>query len=495
MSDELLDLSQVRIDPAIALQVPASLTLRRKVLPFAQVDQRVFVACANPQDAAALRALKRHFKQLEVVVRRAEASSLQAALDRTYGDGDTRHFARSDTTRVRLAAGAEIDDDAVSRCDELLRAAILRQASDLHIDPERDGVRVRLRVDGQLEDLPRLPLDALAGVISRFKVLSDMDIAEKRAPQDGRFTHRFGAGKVVELRTATLPTQHGERMTLRLLALQTAELTLEKLGLFPEQLALVDAHLKRPHGMFLVTGPTGSGKSTTLYAAVRRLIAMRPLNVITVEDPVEFDMQGAAQVEVDSADKVSFLRALRSILRHDPDVVMIGEVRDRETADVAIKASLTGHLVLSTLHTNSALGAITRLRDMGVEPYLLAACLRLVAAQRLVRQLCRRCAVPRALAPDEAALFGQPQRAGAEVKEPRGCLYCGGRGLVGRLGLFEVVELAGVWRERVAGGYSEPQLLDAMRADGLPTLADNALRRVLAGDTPVSEALAAVATG
>ena len=488
---ERLDVSQVKIDPAVALAVPPTLSLRRRVLPFARVNGTVHVACANPSDAAVMHALKRHFKSEPLKLQAAEPKSLQAALEQTYGAAAPKSTRR--LLRARQAQAVEGEDEGtVGLCMDLLRAAVLRQASDLHIDPEFDGIRIRLRVDGQLDDYRKLPLEQLSSLISRFKVLSDMDIAERRAPQDGRFTHEYGDGKAVELRVATLPTKYGERMTLRLLALQTEELTLERLGMFPDQLSDFDAQLQQPHGLLLVTGPTGSGKSTTLYAGIRRLIAARSLNVITVEDPIEFDIHGVAQVEVDSGDKVSFQKALRSILRHDPDVIMIGETRDRETADVALQAALTGHLVFSTLHTNSAVGAISRLRDMGLEPFLLAATLRLSAAQRLVRQLCTSCREPRPLSAREAELLERPAHAGMPVYEAQGCVYCAGRGHSGRIGLFELVRLSGEWSERIASAQNEPQLLEAMREQGIPTLSDSAFRRVKEGRVAVNDALAAM---
>jgi len=501
-SEEPLDLSHVRIDPAVALVLPATLSKRRKLLPFARLEGVVCVACANPADVAAQRAVQRHFGEPVRFVP-AELKSLEAALERTYGDdpGGGRGSASlrapggaRPTGTLRRGLAEAPDEDAVSLCNELLRAAILRQASDVHIDPQREGVRVRLRCDGVLEDYATLETSVLAGLMSRFKVLAGMDIAEKRAPQDGRFSHDYGASQSLELRAATLPTKYGERLTLRLLALQTESLTLEKLGLEAGPLERVDRNLARPHGLILVTGPTGSGKSTTLYAGLRRLLAGRALNAITVEDPIEFDIDGVAQVEVDSTDKVSFGRALRSILRHDPDVIMIGEIRDRETADVAIKAALTGHLVLSTLHTNTAAGAVTRLIDMGVERYLVAATLRLAVAQRLARRLCQRCRVPQTLELAEATLFGLPEAAGETIYAPGGCLYCGGRGLSGRTGLFELLEVTRVWNERIASGADEATLIAAMQADGIPTLGQAALAALRSGEIPLTEAAGAVAT-
>jgi type II secretory ATPase GspE/PulE/Tfp pilus assembly ATPase PilB-like protein len=490
--DGPLDLSQVRIDPAVALVLPATLSRRRHLLPFARLEGTVCVACANAEDVAAQRAVQRHFGEPVRFVP-AEPQSLEAALERTYGD-DPGGNTGARSAAAGLRRGEAPDEDAVSLCNDLLRAAILRQASDVHVDPQRESVRVRLRCDGVLEDYATFETSVLPGLMSRFKVLAGMDIAEKRAPQDGRFSHDYGANQSLELRAATLPTKYGERLTLRLLALQTESLTLEKLGLEPGPLERVDRNLARPHGLILVTGPTGSGKSTTLYAGLRRLLGGRALNAITVEDPIEFDIDGVAQVEVDSSDRVSFGRALRSILRHDPDVIMIGEIRDRETADVAIKAALTGHLVLSTLHTNTAPGAVTRLIDMGVERYLVAATLRLAVAQRLARRLCQRCRVPQTLELGEATLFGVPDAAGETIYAPGGCLYCGGRGFSGRTGLFELLEVTADWNQRIASGTDEAGLVAAMQAEGIPTLSQAALAALRAGEIPLTEAATAVAT-
>jgi len=291
---------------------------------------------------------------------------------------------------------------------------------------------------------------------------------------------------------ATLPTKYGERMTLRLLALQTEGLTLEHLGMSGGDLKVIERALAQPHGMVLVTGPTGSGKSTTLYASLRRIREQRELNIVTIEDPVEYDIVGVAQVEVDAADKVSFSKALRSVLRHDPDVVMIGEIRDRETADIAIKASLTGHLVLSTLHTNTAPSAITRLADMGVERYLIGATLRLVMAQRLVRRLCGRCRTTSTIAEQTAAALRRPGLVGNVSYEPGGCVYCASRGYTGRVGVFELLEIDEAQARRIAEGADEGELVSAMRERGAPSLADDAVEKLLTGMTSPREVLGAV---
>ena len=494
---ELLNLDRVKIDPAWALRVPQALATRGKVLPFAALNNRVYVACLSEQDSAALQAVQRYVK-LPVVAQAAEPASLDRALARVFANAPLSLQAQGSPQPggPRGAADSrnpETDDTAVSLCDELLYAAILRQASDIHIDPDHDGVEIRFRVDGVLESYRRLPTEAHGGMLSRFKVLSEMDIAEKRAPQDGRFTHRLGTGgQEIDIRTATLPTRHGERMTLRLLALSTSALTLERLGMLDRDLGIFQTALDKPHGMILLTGPTGSGKTTTLYAAVRRLIGRESLNVITIEDPVEYDIAGVAQVEVDSADKVSFGKALRSVLRHDPDVVMIGEIRDQETADVAIKAALTGHLVFSTLHTNSAASAVTRLADMGVERFLIAATLRLSVAQRLVRSLCSHCRKPHELTTSEAAALRRPELAGRTTFEPAGCMYCAGRGFTGRLGLFEMMPVDETLSRMIAEGAEEARLLEFMRESHLPRLLDDALEKLWNGDASLRDVLSAV---
>ncbi|HWB00849.1 MAG TPA: GspE/PulE family protein [Pirellulales bacterium] len=491
----LLDMDQVRVDPAWALRVPVPLAVRRQVLPFACIDGKVHVACLDVNDVSALQAVER-FVGCPVAPELAEPTSLKRVLNRVFGRG-TGGRGNEGGAPLRIndprTASDPDSSDAVALCDELMYAALVREASDIHIDAAQDHVSVRLRVDGVLETYRKLPASVLTGLVSRFKVLGGMDIAEKRAPQDGRFTHQFGAtGQSIDVRVATLPTKHGERMTLRLLALKTESLTVERLGMRPRDLALFENAIARPHGMILLTGPTGSGKTTTLYAALRRLITVRGGNIITIEDPIEYDIPGVAQVEVDTGDKISFDRALRSVLRHDPDIVMIGEIRDFETADVAIKASLTGHLVFSTLHTNSAASVVTRLADMGVEPFLIGATVRLAAAQRLVRRLCVHCRRPRPLTTEEAAALNRLDAAGQMVYDPVGCLYCANRGYVGRLGLFELFPSDEEVSRQIAQGCNEAQLIEEMRRRGIGTLVDDAYEKLLLGETSVREVLSTV---
>jgi type II secretory ATPase GspE/PulE/Tfp pilus assembly ATPase PilB-like protein len=507
MTDEArataLNMDQIKIDPQVALSLPAAVAIRRQILPFSCKDDVVYVACADLDDAAGLDAVQRITGKTPVPTL-AEPASLQRAISRVYSGAQRdsrggRTGSRGHSIDLNRPAGDMEGEDAVELGNELLHAAVMRQASDIHIEPGKEGVRIRFRVDGELADFRTLPASRLPSLISRLKVLSGMDIAEKRAPQDGGFSHRYGSGasaRTVDIRSATLPTRYGERMTLRLLALGAETLTLENLGMLPADHRHVERLLLKPHGLVLLTGPTGSGKSTTLYAIIRKLAAGGGLNIITVEDPIEYEIAGVSQVEVEAADKVNFSKALRSILRHDPDVLMIGEIRDEQTLDVAVKASLTGHLVLSTLHTNSAAGVVTRLVDMGAQRYLLAATLQLAVAQRLVRRLCQHpgCRRERQLTEAQALSLGSPAKAGQTVYDAGGCMYCDGRGYSGRVGLFELMPVEARLAEQITAGVSEGDLEAARVEQGFATLRQDAVAKVLAGRISLADAVEAVGT-
>ncbi|MBE0434358.1 MAG: Flp pilus assembly complex ATPase component TadA [Methylomicrobium sp.] len=478
-----LDIGTVRIDPACALRLPANIAVRRKVLPFLEKDGVMHIAAGAPNNMTMTGAVERMVK-MPVVFWQAEPEPLERILQQVYGSATA-------VKTLPVGGAAQPGNDAVDLGDKLLYAAYIRQASDIHIDPGYNGARIRFRVDGQLETYDMVKHSIYTELASRLKVMASLDIAEKRLPQDGRFSHQFvSGGRRVDVRVATLPTKYGERITMRLLALQTGELTLNKLGFIYEHRTLIEKFLRRTQGMMILTGPTGSGKTTTLYAAIRMLLEERDVNIITIEDPIEYEIEGVAQCEVDpTSNKVDFAKALRSILRHDPDVVMLGEIRDQETANIAIKAALTGHMVLGTLHTNSAAATVTRLIDMGVEPYLVAAALRLAVAQRLLRRLCKHCRIIRPLTEAEAIALGRIDLAGRSVYEPTGCVYCGNRGYSGRIGLYELLELRADWARDITEGGGEAKLIDNMRESGMYSLLDDAIDKLLSGETSYSEVL------
>jgi len=382
----------------------------------------------------------------------------------------------------------ESEDDApiIRLINALLTQAIKEDASDIHIEPYEAKLVVRFRVDGVLREVltPRRVLAPL--LVSRIKVMSRLDIAEKRLPQDGRISLRV-AGRAVDVRVSTIPTGQGERVVMRLLDKQAGRLNLSHLGMSDETHVGMDKVIQKPHGIILVTGPTGSGKTTTLYAAIVQLNDHKR-NIMTVEDPVEYNLEGISQTNVNMKVEMSFARGLRAILRQDPDVVMVGEIRDLETAEIAVQASLTGHLVLSTLHTNSAVGAVTRLRDMGVEPFLLSSTLLGVLAQRLIRLLCPDCKTPYVANAVDCERFGLDPANPPTFYRAEGCKSCNYQGYRGRSGIYELVTMDDTLRTMVHDGSGEHEIERYARKSS-PSIRQDGLRRVLAGDTTVEEVL------
>ncbi|MCH2060616.1 MAG: GspE/PulE family protein [Verrucomicrobiales bacterium] len=482
--DEILDMDDVVIDPSVAMRIQSNIAMRRMVLPVAVVSGEVMVACADPEDPATLRAVKRAFSET-IVLRKAESDSLRKALRKVH----------SATTSRAGAAVTGDGEEFVRIVDEMIGAAILRQASDIHIEPEKNCTMVQLRVDGHIEAFRDYPASLHSGIVSRIKVISALDIAEKRVPQDGQISYQQqGEASSLNIRVATIPVRHGEKLTLRLLGIQSEKLTLENLGMSEIDREAFEANLANPHGMILLTGPTGSGKTSTFYAALRHIQSQGGESLITIEDPVEYDLAEIPQVEVD-ADRLTYATALRSVLRHDPDVIMIGEIRDQETAEIAVRSAITGHLVLSTLHTNSAAGAVARLLDIGVPPFLAAATIRLVAAQRLVRVLCQRCRTPRGLTSREAMLLGDPQLESQEVYDKGSCLHCAGKGFTGRIGIFELLPINEKFSTMISQHATEQELIEEMSRQQLRTLRSHGLKKILAGETTVDEILRTTMTG
>jgi len=382
----------------------------------------------------------------------------------------------------------EQEDDApiIRLINAILGEAIKENASDIHLETFEKRLVVRFRVDGILREVLEPKRELAALLVSRVKVMARLDIAEKRVPQDGRISLKVG-GREVDIRVSTLPSANGERVVLRLLDKQAGRLSLQHLGMRAEDRALMEATVRKPHGILLVTGPTGSGKTTTLYASLVSLND-HTRNILTVEDPIEYHLEGIGQTQVNTKVDMTFARGLRAILRQDPDVVMVGEIRDKETAEIAVQASLTGHLVLSTLHTNSAIGAITRLVDMGVEPFLLSSSLLGVLAQRLVRVLCPACKEPYEADEAECALLGVPASSPPTLYHARGCAQCHQQGYRGRTGIYELVVFDETMRTLVHSRAAEQDMIRHARTLG-PSIRDDGRRKVLEGVTTVEEVL------
>jgi general secretion pathway protein E len=445
-------------------------------------NHSVEVLVSSATAPAAIAEVSRRFGR--IALRRMERSELEAEIASAYAGagGDASQVADEfdadlDLTKLLQDVPAiedllESSDDApvIRMINALLTQSLREGASDIHIEPFEQTSVVRFRIDGTLRDVVRPRKAIHASLISRIKIMSQLDIAEKRLPQDGRITLRIG-GKPVDVRVSTLPTGHGERAVLRLLDKEAGRLDLSHLGMSPDLLPKFDNQINQPHGIVLVTGPTGSGKTTTLYAALSRLNATTT-NILTVEDPIEYDLIGVGQTQVNARIDMTFAKALRAILRQDPDVIMIGEIRDLETAQIAVQASLTGHLVLATLHTNDAAAAVTRLLDMGIEPFLLSSSLLGVMAQRLVRKLCPHC-----------------KRSDGEHWHAVGCERCGHTGYQGRVGVYELLETTDQIRAQIHNRASEAEIRETAQKSGMKTMREDGERWLRDGTTTQAELL------
>ncbi|MGB7408142.1 MAG: ATPase, T2SS/T4P/T4SS family [Pontixanthobacter sp.] len=454
------------------------------------------VVCIHRTDASLATLLEVQRLYGSITWRPVSDDAFAAALQTQYRDSASLVADVTAGDEIDLAtladSAAEVDDLLDTRDDSpvirlinaLLLQAIKEGASDIHIETQERRLIVRFRIDGVLRDMIE-PKRALAPLlVSRIKVMARLDIAEKRIPQDGRVTLRIG-GHDVDVRVSTIPTQHGERVVMRLLDRGAVELDLASLGMNARNCELLDRLLKRPNGIIFVSGPTGSGKTTTLYAALTRLND-RVSNIMTVEDPIEYELEGIAQTQVNHRTDMSFARGLRAILRQDPDVIMVGEIRDGETAEVAVRASMTGHLVISTLHTNSAIGSITRLIDIGVERYLLAPMVIGLLAQRLVRKLCPHCCEERVAEETDALLLDGAIEAGETIHVPVGCDACHNDGYRGRTGIHEVVPIDKTMEALIHDGASEAELTRQARQTS-PSLLDDGVLKIREGLTSVAE--------
>ena len=499
---EFVELADYPVDRTAVALLPGTVCRRYTVLPVGFAGGALVLAMSNPgnvvavDDARAIsgmavRTVVATHDDLTAAIDRycradEEIDDLASAMEESQGEAD------ADLSQI----GDVVEDDApiVRFVNLLVTQAIQDRASDIHIEPAEKDLMVRYRIDGVLHEMQRAPKQIQSGVISRLKIMSDIDIAERRKPQDGRMsvTHN---GRKIDLRVATLPTVWGEKVVMRILDNSTASLDLRELSFLDDNYQTYRESYTKPYGMILVTGPTGSGKSTTLYATLNA-VARPEINVITVEDPVEYRLPGINQVQVNPKAGLTFASALRSILRSDPDVVLLGEIRDHETAQIAIEAALTGHLVLSTLHTNDAPSAVTRLVEMGIEPFLVGSALDCVVAQRLARRLCSKCREP--YIPSEVELIAArfPWTPGDEIPtlhRPAGCAACSRTGYKGRMAIHEVMRVTEDIERHAVARSSAAEIGKTAREQGMITLRDDGWTKVLLGDTSVEEILRVVA--
>ena len=495
-----ISISDYEIDREILDAVDEETARKYQIIPLDRTDSQLTVAVTDPDDIHQLDEIKIKTRAKEIQTVISLPREIEAAIDKYYKAEDP-----ASETYSAMLEGLEEDIEVVQDQDDesgsddvdaapvirlvnmLVSEAIRHRVSDIHIEPEERSVRIRYRMDGVLKEMPGIPKKMQSAVICRIKIIAELDIAERRKPQDGRFRMRVD-NKTVDFRVSTVPTVHGEKVVMRLLDKSNLQLDLTKLGFEPESLAKFEKAIKRPFGMIIVTGPTGSGKSTTLYSALSR-INDPAKNIMTVEDPVEYQVKGINQIQTRPEIGMGFSEVLRSFLRQDPDVIMLGEIRDLDTASIAIKAALTGHLVLSTLHTNDAPSSLNRLVDMGIEPFLVGASLILVVAQRLARRICGSCKVPYTPNADLLTQLGVDPVQGKDLTfyEGKGCPACNDTGYRGRLALYEVLEMDDDLSDAAIKGLSNQEIKAIARRNGMMTLRDSGIAKIIEGITTVSE--------
>src|SRR6186997_1543108 len=490
---EFVDLAEHPIDPTATTLLPEALARRYRAIPIGERDGKLLVAMSDPANVYALDDI-RTITNRDVQPLVATAGDVERAIQKFAGmDGQVEALANVAADAIegeeeQMEAALE-DAPIVKLVNAIMTQAVGDRASDVHIEPAERNVRIRFRVDGVLhEPMPPAPKNIQGGLISRLKVMADLNIAERRVPQDGRISMKVG-GRALDLRVATLPTVHGEKVVIRVLDKSNALLRLEDLGFLEESYKQFSKSFKKPYGAILVTGPTGSGKSTTMYSTLN-ILNEEDKNIITVEDPVEYRLAGVNQMQVNPKAGLTFAAALRSILRADPDIVLIGEIRDKETATIAIEAALTGHLVLSSLHTNDAPSAISRLVEMEVETFLVASAIDAVVAQRLFRVLCERC--KEAYKPEHAELLaaGYPDWLIPEIEtlyRPVGCAACSNTGYRGRMGLYEVMPMTEEIERLTVERASAESIKTVAIQQGMITLRDDGLEKVRMGITSIEE--------
>lgn len=490
----IVELQSIDIPPEVKGLISTSVLKKYKILPieYAENNMNVLrVAMADPMDMDAMDDVSIITGcQVEPLI--ATPRNILMAIDRLYGSEETA-AALDEYAKERFGTEEEEDlgnedvnnSPIVVLVKEVIEKAARQRASDIHIEPLEKTVRIRYRIDGTLYEKGRYDIKLLPAMSARIKIIGGMDISEKRKPQDGRITQMVDRTEY-DIRVSILPTVYGEKCVMRLASKTALNREKSQLGFKPNEMERFDHILKNPHGILLVTGPTGSGKSTTLYTALSELNT-EDVNIITVEDPVEANIDGINQVHVNPKANLTFASALRSILRQDPDIIMIGEIRDQETASIAVQASITGHMVVSTLHTNSSASTVTRLADMGIEPYLIADSVVGIIAQRLVRRLCPNCKKPRMATEEEKELMGCDPAKDVEIFEPGGCVQCDQMGYKGRIGVYEILQMSPNLKRIISKGGDADEIKDQAMKEGMHTLKMSAAEYVLTGVTSIHE--------
>ncbi len=498
---EFVDLSARPVDLAAVALLPAEIARRCELVPIGRVDERtLLVAMADPTNVVAIDDVEIHtgFSVRAVV---ATPEDIAGVISQTSRLDETVHqVIEEEAEQHELEATAldaaelreAVETPVVKLVNSLLSQAVSQGASDVHFEPGPSEMRVRLRVDGVLQEAARVPARMVPPLISRIKIMCELDISERRLPQDGRLGLIVG-GAPIDIRVVTMPTVHGETVVMRLLDRSAGLIDLDRLGLEAGARAQLDDAIGQAHGSVLVTGPTGSGKSTTLYAILNAL-NQPDRNIVTIEDPVEYQLSGITQVPVNLRSGLSFAAGLRSMMRADPDIIMVGEIRDRETAQISIEAALTGHLLFSTMHTNDAPSAITRLVEMGIEPFLVASSVRCVVAQRLTRMLCTNCRRPVTLKADALRRAGFAAEHDIDAFDAAGCARCNGGGYRGRVGVYEIMPISPTIRDLALENAASDRIADTARAEGMRTLREDAFAKVREGLTAVDEVMRVLGT-
>jgi type IV pilus assembly protein PilB len=498
-----MNLSKMQIDPQCTKLISGDIARRYHAIPISMNGKRLTVAMADPNNIFAIDGIK-FVTGYEVEPVVCAESAMLEAIQKYYQEKDPLADILKDIDDLEMELVEEQKEEEVGinqlrvQVEEapvvrlingLFTDAVKRDASDIHIEPYENNLRVRYRIDGTLRDMMYPPLRMKSALISRVKILADMDIAERRQPQDGRIKIKMGKS-VIDVRVSTIPSLFGEKIVMRILNRQSINLELSKLGFEEKALSDFLGAIKRPYGIVLVTGPTGSGKTTTLYTAIT-LLNTQEVNILTVEDPVEYNLEGINQVQVHAEIGLDFAKVLRAFLRQDPNIIMIGEIRDQETASIAIKAALTGHLVLSTVHTNDAPSAVVRLVDMGIEPFLVGSALNLIVAQRLVRKICPHCKIPANYPRDVIIDAGltEAEIGGLSFSKGKGCAECNDTGYKGRDGIFEVMPITPKIREMIIERASIAEMKDEAVREGMLTLRESGLIKLKAGVSTLEEVL------